>query len=113
MTTDEAYALGVEDGNYVRNVASDASATIGRDEATVIVDGSMMAPSWRVLGGGERVWETMDLATGEAYDPIDAYIDGLDRTIDSYGDSDRDFGCLSWDEGCLFLFGPDFDHEDF
>jgi hypothetical protein len=82
---------------------------VGNDGCTVLVDGSMFSPSWRALPNGPEVWDYADQhCSGISYDAFDAYTEGLDKTTLYIRTEIGHY--VSWEEGCLYLFGPN--HED-
>lgn len=100
MNYDEAYALGVEDGHIV--IRNAVNTHIGRKDVTIIVDGSSMSPSWRVLPHGEEVYDSW----GDSPDDnlYEGYNEGLDHTIGEYH---MEGEYIMWHNGSLYLCGAD------
>jgi hypothetical protein len=51
-------AAGCGDGAHVLTLANNLWQTVPLNDGTVLVDGSMLAPSWRALPAGARLWDT-------------------------------------------------------
>lgn len=62
-----------------------------------LVSGSMLAPSWRALSGGAKVWERDDV--GEA---SERYTEALDDVLDGWTGPDGE--TIGWEDGDLFVF---------
>lgn len=106
MTTDEAVALAVTDAQHVVEVAK--AANVRREGSELLVDGTQYSPAWRVLAGGSAVHEaSYDHDDDFAVTLIEAYEGTLDERIEA---ANLDLS-ITWREGMLFAFGPDFDHD--
>ncbi len=114
MTIAEAIECAKADFAGIRTGATFAmmgAMTEGDDWSAVLVDGSMFGPSWRAMAGGATVWDHLDGADDAGFDVSGAYTETLDRLTDDW--SGQHGETLGWNEGCLFVYGPDFDHEAF
>lgn len=82
-----------------------------QDERVCILDGSAYSPSWRALPEGQRVWVAaqacMDPEEGAAL--MEEFDETLEECIREW--SGRHEETMGWEEGCLFVFGPEFDFE--
>lgn len=72
------------------------------DHCHILVDGSMYAPSHRAIPGVETLWRQAD------FDPdhIETLITDIEDWIDAYH---TDGFHMGWDEGTLYLYGPNYD----
>jgi hypothetical protein len=104
MTADEAVALAVKDAQHVVELAQHAQVTA--DGSELLVDGSAYSPSWRVLAGGSAVYEAVPRSPFHE-DLIEAYEGTLDERIEA---ANLDLS-ISWHEGMLFAYGPEFDYD--
>lgn len=86
-----------------------AANGVSADACVCIVDGSRYGPSWRAIRPLDEIWEIPD--TGETYDHIDMVNDALDQW-EANVSLPREC-TVGWDEGCLYVYGPDFDHDAF
>ncbi len=78
--------------------------TTNPDQCSIVIDGSMYAPSHRAIPGMEEAWQA-----DPDPDHTEYLIEGIEDWIDAYHTGDYN---LAWDEGILFLYGPDYDHPD-
>jgi hypothetical protein len=88
-----AYALGIEDGLYVKNLARDCN--VRSDDTEILLDCSDYSPSWRALPNGEQIWGTTEGMCKE-------YERALDATIKEYCMNDE---WIEWFYGKLMLVG--------
>lgn len=94
-----AFAAGLMDASYVCGAAILTTGECPRDGRAVVIDGSMLSPSWRALPHGRVVYEN-DL-------DAEAYTESLDRTLDNWT-SERGY-TVGWEDGMLFVYGPDYE----
>lgn len=79
-----------------------------QDERQCIIDGSQYSPSWRVLPEGERVYRAAGSSPFHE-ELIEAFEETLDHEIDQW--STRHEDTMLWDNGCLYVCGPEFDFQ--
>lgn len=108
MTTERAEELAREDFEQIRravdgNRSYDPHGThLAAHGRSIVVDGSMLSPSWRALSGGEQVYgANTDPYASKGYSVQDAYTETLDRLTDDWSGPNGEY--LFWDEGCLFV----------
>ena len=75
-------------------VETDPSATV------IMVVGAQLSPSTRTVDGAEAIYQANDPDAWEAFEET---FDALAR------EADFDGWTLSWEDGCLWLEGPDYD----
>lgn len=117
MTTEQAEKLALEAFEGVAVGARYAAMLLMTDQAArqVILDGSAYSPSWRVLPQGERVFQAageIDPAASMAHgaeDLMQAFEEVFDREVEQWNGRHEEH--MVWDEGMLFVCGPDFDFE--
>ncbi len=116
MTIDEAITSGEADFAEIisrLSVNGELDVRVSSKATVCLVDGSMYSPSWRALPNGATVWDHLYGTDGDvddaAYDVSEAYVETLDRLTDDWSGPDGE--TLGWEDGCLFLYAADFDHE--
>jgi hypothetical protein len=84
--------------------ARDLRLTMDPDHRHTLVDGSKYAPAHRAIPGVERLWRADTNA-----DRTESLIEAIEDFIDGYH---TDGYNLAWDEGILYMYGPDYTHPD-
>lgn len=87
----------------LRETVIELIARTPRDEAPVVVDGSMYSPSTRAVDGAEAAWDSCN------DDEWLEYEGDLEDAIERF---EHEGWSLGWDEGMLRLYGPDYSEED-
>jgi hypothetical protein len=102
---DMAFAerMAREDATEIDNLVHFGGSPVVAGEVACIVDGSQFSPSWRRLDGGAAVWSRAIEELREVT-LCEVYSETLDRAVDAI---DCQGGSLYWEDGCLFLSGPD------
>lgn len=108
----EAYAVerALEDFELIEAAARNAVMGLMTNAAgsLLIVDGTQYSPSWRALSGGYAVY-ALDQDHDAEGRLVGAYEEQLDELTDQW--SGRHEETLAWEDGCLFVFGADFDFD--
>lgn len=116
MSPEEAEQCALNDAQGIIIDANSLALDLASGERRIIVSGSHIAPSWRALDGGSKVWgQAMCYRHGLGTEPDDdamvalmeAYTDTLDRETDNWDAPNG--ACLYWDEGDLFVGIPEED----
>lgn len=106
MTIDEAIQCAIDDFALIESAARNAQmAMTDRTGSLLLVDGSQYSPSWRAMRGGAHVHDEGD----DLGDCAQAYDEQLEEMLGQW--SGRHEETLSWENGCLFIFGAAFDFE--
>lgn len=89
----------------IHNMAQFLRPEMNPDDCLPLIDGSMYAPSHRAIPGVEELWQAGDFDP----DDMESLIEGIENYIDAYH---TDGFHMGWDEGTLFLYGPDYTSDE-
>lgn len=88
-------------------LANTAAGFVGAHERFCILDGTQYAPSWRAIRGAYELYEHPDNADGSLSEAVDELLNALERDWSGeHGES------LGWEDGCLYVYGPDWSDHD-
>ena len=89
--------LAEQSFNVIDHAATLTRYDITVDGAAIVVDGGGYAPSTRACPNGEYVFQN------GTDDEWEEFQDELDSLVDAYAEHGYS---LAWEDGCLWLYGP-------